>query len=295
MFCSPVKLKRSVMEEPQQHILDAIEELPPIPVVAIKALEILQSEEGDARQLAEAISLDPVVSARILSIANSPIYGLQRQVSRMQDAVVVLGEKTLRSLILAASMRGLHKSFGLLEKMLWETAIGRALACRHLSAHLSLGDKEEAFLAGLFSNIGMIVRNNNQPELFQQVLEEAYNTGYSYLALEPGYFDYSYCDVGAAVLEHWNFAPVIIDAVRYHGHLQFAADTVGEVQQLAALVNCADSLCRYYGIGQREAETELDVALCQGARKLQLSVVDLEEPVAQFGDIFTASRDYFMA
>ena len=141
-----------------------------MPVVATRVMQLMQETNTTSKHLAEAISRDPAVSARILKIANSSFYSMRRQVKTLEHAI-----KTLKSLVFASSLKGLNKSYGLMEKMLWEDSIGGAIGAKVVAQRFRTGDPEEAFLAGLFRHIGKLVMNNMYSEKFLQIVQGVYN------------------------------------------------------------------------------------------------------------------------
>jgi HD-like signal output (HDOD) protein len=274
-------------------IISNVGDLPPMPIVAVKVLELLQDPDTSMKKLAETVSLDAAVSARMLKIANSAAYGLTRNITTLQNALVMLGERTVRSLVLASSMSSVNKSYGLLEKMLWEESVGCALAARFLSTRLHISNPEEAFLAGLFSNLGKIIRNNNDPEQYRELVEAVYNGAGDYLMLEQEVFDVPYSVVGAAVLHSWKIAPLLVEAV--HHHIDLNSSDNKEVRDLSAVVNLASNLCVKLGIGQRFENEDLDLSQTQGGEYLQVDatmVADIEE---QFAELFESNRESFVA
>ncbi|MCK9173286.1 MAG: HDOD domain-containing protein [Desulfuromonas sp.] len=279
-----------------QDIAGNIGDLPPMPIVAIRTLELLQDPDTSIKKLAETISLDPAVSARMLKISNSSMYGLMRQITTLHNALVILGERTVRSLVLASSMASVNKKFGLLEKMLWEESVGAALAGRYISRLVGRGDADEAFLAGLFSNLGKVVRNNNQPERYRELIEAVYNDErLDYLALESEYFDYPYYQVGAAVLNAWQIAPLLVEAVCYHRVLPPAGTVTEEVRLLAATVNLAVELCRKLGIGCRAPDEAINLVDCAGAAYFSLDADQLAAMEMEFANLYAENREAFVS
>lgn len=274
-------------------IISNVGDLPPMPIVAVKVLELLQDPDTSMKQLAATVSLDAAVSARMLKIANSAAYGLAREITTLQNALVMLGERTVRSLVLASSMSSVNKAYGLLEKMLWEESVGCALAARFLSTKLGVGNPEEAFLAGLFSNLGKVIRNNNDPDQYRELVEAVYNGAGDYLMLEQEAFDAPYSVVGAAVLHAWKIAPLLVEAV--HHHIDLNSADVKEVRDLSAIVNLASSLCMKFGIGQRSADEDLDLAKTQGAEYFLVTPTMLADIEEQFTDVFESNRESFVA
>jgi len=105
-------------------------DLPTIPIVATKVMQLIESERASADEIAKVVASDPAVAARVLKISNSSFYGCQRQIQTLSHAIMVLGFSTLKSLVVAASVKQVYKPYGLTEKMLWEHSFGAGLAAR---------------------------------------------------------------------------------------------------------------------------------------------------------------------
>lgn len=110
-------------------IVSTMGDLPPSPLVATKLLELLRQPDTELHELVTTLSLDPVVSARVLKMANSVFYDQQRQVTTVEQAIIVISQNTLRNMAFDSSLRNAKRTYGLLERRLWENAIGSAVAC----------------------------------------------------------------------------------------------------------------------------------------------------------------------
>ncbi len=280
-----------------QTVVRSVSDLPPMPVVAVRVMELLGQEDVNYKKLSSAISSDPAVSARLLKVANSAFYSMKRQVKTLDHAVAIVGERTLRSLVLAASLEGMNKSYGLLEKLLWEDAMGCAIASRIIARRFSTADPEEAFLAGLFRHLGKIVMNYSDPDTYRALVEAAYAEGTTTSALEGRFFPYAHEVVGAAVLNKWNFSQSLVMTVLHHRDLKIhlaEEDEGRQLTNLAATVNLAGFICMKLGIGQRQADDGIDVTTAPGAQILGLSATQVEEVLDEIDRTFTENREFFV-
>ncbi len=279
-----------------QTVIRSIADLPPMPAVAIKVLELLGDPNVNYKKLGQVISSDPAVSARLLKVANSSFYSMKRQIKTLDHAVSIVGERTLRSLVLAASLEGLNKSYGLLEKMLWEDSIGCAVGCRVLARKFAAAEPEEAFLAGLFRHLGKVVMNYTDSESYHSLIEANYAGEGSYSELEGRFFPYAHAVVGAAVLDKWNFSRFLVMTTLHHDDLKVAhedEESGDNLLRLTAIVNLSDHICRRIGIGQREADESIEVAGCLGAEALELDEDDVLEAIEEVGAVFAENRSSF--
>ncbi len=278
-----------------QSVVQAIGDLPPMPIVAVKVLEMLQKPDTTAEKLAKTVSSDQAVSARVLKIANSSFYSLRRKVTTLEHAIVILGEKTLKSLVLASSLKGINKSFGLMEKMLWEDSLGCAIGSRMVAVWFKSADPEEAFVAGLFRHIGKMVLNNLDPGKFRKVIEAVYNGEGSEEELEALFFPYGHAEVGEAVLTKWNFSEDLTQVARYHNDIS-GIDPVEQPERyrLAATVNFADAMLRRLGIGQRQPDGTIELCTLPSAGVLGVEPHQAEQLLEEFRCFFEKERSTFL-
>ncbi len=276
-------------------IVSTMGDLPPSPLVATKLLELLRKSDTETRELVTTLSLDPAVSARVLKMANSVYYDQQRQVTTVERAIIIIGQNTLRNMALDSSLRNAKRTYGLLERRLWENSIASAVACRLIARTAGSYDAEEAYLAGLLHHVGKTVMINRDKALYQEV-QRIVDAGEGELIdVERGLFAYSHDMVGAALLDYWNFPEQLISSTHHHHDFEGLADEEPELYTLCAIINLAGGFCRYYGIGYPHLDEEIDLALLPGALALGLNPVKIEELLPQFKDAFSHERGLFLA
>lgn len=277
-----------------QNINYDIDKLPPMPLIAARMVSLINSPRTSAEELAKVISGDPAISARVLKIANSSFYSMARQVKTLTTAVVILGEKTLKNLVLAASLRGMHAKFGKMEQMLWEDSMTCALGVRFLARTLRVADPEEAFIAGLFRHIGRTVFNNQESKIYKSIVDQQKRCGTGLMALEREQFGIDHAELGAAVLEQWQLSDVISLVALHHHDEVLDEINDNEAKKITALVNIAGEFPLLLGIfGTFNAEAEL--AELPGAKLLGLDQARLEELFEEFSEVFEENRDNFLS
>lgn len=257
-------------------------DLPTIPVVAIKVMELIESDTATAEELAKIVSSDPAVAARVLKISNSSFYGCRRQIQTLSGAIMILGFSTLRSLVVAASVKQVYKPYGLTEKMLWEHSFAAGLAAKIIANRTRAANEEEAFLAGLFHDIGKIIMNTLDRNKFQEVMQHCYNEGISFGQAEKGVYPFTHDEVGAHVIKKWNFPEVLTTAILQHHRLEFTELDDPSVVKLTAITALADLFCLKLGIGVREPLEDIELADSKPGRMLKIT----GESAAELLDIF---------
>ena len=270
-----------------------VKEIPPMPVVAVKVIELLGDPKMTFKKLSEVIAKDQAVSARILKMSNSSFYAPVRKINSLDQAIVLLGENTLKSLVLAFSLKGISRKFGLVEKMQWEDSMGCAIGARLVAKWYKSADPEEAFMAGLFRHIGRVVMNNIDSEKYQMVIEGVYNGEGTVSELEQNYFPFSHGEIGAAVLAEWNFPEMLIEVVRNHEEFTGEESEEPEYMRMAATVNLADQMCQRLGIGSRLPDHDVEIGECPGSRVLGVDAEQAEQLLEEFNSLFERDRDAF--
>jgi len=273
------------MNEELERIIMSAGDLPTIPVVATKVMQLIESERATADELSKVVAADPAVAARVLKISNSSFYGRQGKIQNLSAAIVMLGFNTLKSIVITASVRQVYQPFGLTEKMLWEHSFGTALAARIIAGKTGLADEEEAFLAGLFHDIGKVIMNNHDRSKFQLVMERCYNEEIPFHEAERSVYHYSHEEVGSLVIRKWNFPEMLTDTVLRHHDLAFSDLGDLKLLHLTSIVSLADGFCQKLGIGQRYPVEELCLAETRAAGFLGLE----EDVIGRLLDGFTES------
>lgn len=268
-------------------------DLPTIPVVATKVMQLIESENASAEELAKVVASDPAVAARVLKISNSSYYGCQRQIQTLSHAIVVLGFSTLKSLVVAASVKQVYKPYGLTEKMLWEHSFGASLAARIIAHETHAVNEEEAFLGGLFHDIGKIIMNTMDSRQFQSAMQKCYNDEISFSEAERQVYSYTHSEVGGLVIKKWNFPDILMHAVLKHHTFDFAEDEDPYQVRLTCVVGLANQFCHKEGVGTREPDEGLDLLKTVPAQQLGLDRQKMEALLERFHIAYEQDKSFF--
>lgn len=233
-------------------ILDELDALPQLPDIAAAMLRLLNQQENDTDELARIIASDPVLAARVLRVANSSYYGFSRQIKTILDATVLLGQKTLRNLVLTMALKGLYRLSDPSEKMLWEESMAHALGSQFLSTTYAVADPEEAFLAGLLANIGELFFLQQNPHAYHNCLKNKVTAQCSREELSRHHFPWSFSQMGAAILAHWKFSSELVLCTLYSCQPNHPQDMAPETSRLAHLVFVSRCLCCQLHIGNTQ-------------------------------------------
>ncbi len=266
-----------------------------LPSVARKLLETINDENASIDVLGSIIEKDQSIAAKVLKISNSALYGLRQEVTSLQQAVMILGFKTIRTLVLSVSTKSLHKEFSLTEKMMWDHSVAAAIATKLISENLSSDVKDIAFIGGLMHDIGKVFMNNETHHSFVKVIMDIYNEGIDSITAEKEIYGYTHSEIGSAVIQNWGLSPVLVSILENH-HLDLVGlDSIEDpvVAEGVACVNLADNVCKVLGIGYRESDESMLLHELPSAVFLKMNKERLDELVEEVRNTYEQEQSAF--
>lgn len=216
-------------QEFQSHLNQAIQDnqivLPTLPEVALRIREVVESENSTAHQIADTVTSDPALAARLLQVANSPLYRGRVPIETVQMAVARLGNRMVRDLVVSLAMRQMFQATSdVLDRQLravWQQSVQVAAICRALAQGHSNLNREEAMLAGLIHNIGALPILTFS-EFYPGLLANENALGKLLTELTPV--------IGGQILRSWEFPEALIEAAE--NHLNFEYDSGPDVDYI---------------------------------------------------------------
>jgi HD-like signal output (HDOD) protein len=192
--------------------------LPTLPNYVLDLNALLSSQSVDLKKVGVVIRTDPSLSAQVLRLCNSALFGLRRRVISIEQAAVLLGTERLRTLVLTCSLMqfaGKRLSNEQLASF-WQHSFLSALLSERIARQVDYFEKEQAYLGGLLHDIGQL-------PLWILVLEEEAKrrplppAGWTdNIAIERDYFGMDHCKVGRWMAVAWNFMPSFVDVFEHH-------------------------------------------------------------------------------
>lgn len=237
------------LPEAVQKRVSKIENLATLPSIAAEILDLLRSSHSGMREIARVIERDPSITAKILKVANSPLWGFQGRMDNVQRALILLGLKQVTNIVIAVS---LYSSFSKLKpnpyfdrEKFWLHSAGTGQIARAFTRKLGVHFHGEEFVASLIHDVGKMVFDQFFSTEFQEILLAAKQNGKTIYHIEREKLGCTHADVGSWLLAKWNFPDSIVNAVQYHHDPQKAP----EYKDLAAVIHLSELFCEMWGIG----------------------------------------------
>lgn len=244
------------MKKDIEKIVKNVSDLPALPWVVNKLLKVVADRHSAAKDLAEVISMDQALTAKVLKLVNSAFFGFSEKITTVSRSVVILGFHTIKSFALGISvfevankMKG--KAGGLDAAVLWEHSIAVAAGARVIARLIRYRSaEEEAFIAGLLHDIGKIIFNQYVPEDFSQAIEMAGREGIPLIEAEQRVLGVSHESIGKFLGEQWKLPYPLREAISLHHNPPLNNENFNpEILKLICIVNLSNSLCKVRHIG----------------------------------------------
>lgn len=238
-------------EQIVQSAISEISHIATLPEITLKIIRLVEDPDSTAQDLNNIISNDPALGARILKVVNSAFYGLPGQIGSINRAIVLLGLNAVKNIAVAASLaklfRGGQISPHFNARDLWTHSISVATTTRLLANRAEMGLPDEAFLAGLIHDLGIMVELQARRSKFAAAIEQKQqNPGAPLRKIETSLLGAHHEEFGAALCRAWKFPMSFVYVTGFH-HRPW--DLEPEHRPLTALVHVADIIAAQQGLG----------------------------------------------
>jgi len=264
-----------------RHSVERLDSLPALPKIALEIMSIKLSTDESNDLLLKLINKDPAILARIIGLANSPLFGASRKIMTAKDAVTILGINRIKMIALSFAMISSlsRKTDGLLDvTRLWQHSMAAALAMDALSKAMPperRPPEEEIYLAGLLHDIGFLVLQYldfNLSNRFHTARLDAKGERLT-TEIEAELLEMNHGELGALLGEHWGLSATLIAVMRFH-HLEgVAPDAVG--QPLITMANLSEKLLPTFDMAENISSViEIDEWLALGVKREQVEKIE---------------------
>ena len=229
-----------------------LNKLPIIPEVASKIMSIGDdSQDYSFKNLEEIISIDPMLTSRILKVANSALYARQKEITTLQMAIGLLGFKNIKSLVLLLTASQFNKQLknDKFYDDFWKHSIVTAFVAREIyTRNKDRANQDTAFILGLLHDIGRVALYNADPAEYRKILETAAAKSRKIINVERDIIKSDHQEIGAAVLQHWNLPEIFVETAREHGNINIFSKNKTFIRNISV----ADMIAEQLGFGSME-------------------------------------------
>lgn len=276
-----------------QKELSKITDIGSLPEITTKIVTIVEDPKATAKDLHEVVKTDPALAAKILKVVNSAFYGLPSQIASLDRAILMLGMSAVKNISLAASLSRLFKGDAISDqfsaKDLWRHSIAVGVLARQLASAGKCAQADEAFVAGLVHDMGLMVAHQVFPDRVRAVADRCAGGSEPYCAVEIEMIGADHQTFGATLATRWKFPPGLRSTIAYH-HEPFTL--APDFRRTATVVAVADTFCCQAQLGywltartQQVTEEMLEL-ICVPQHRAQEILNTLPDRLAEAEQIF---------
>jgi HD-like signal output (HDOD) protein len=263
------------------------------PTVALEIVRLTSEPQVDPRVLKELLEKDPALTCKVLRVVNSSFFGLRCEVADLNQALTVLGNKPLRLLVLGFSLPDELFSGMAAEQLewYWRTTLTRAVAARHLATELWHEPGDEAFIAGLMQDIGILALLRELGEPYAKLVAGVIRNRSDLAALERDSLGFDHVELSAALMREWHLPERLVDAVAAPKRVDHLVRTISVDADLARILHLAELLAQL--VGQRRIDVFPELLEAGGAYhdltkgRLAVIVEKLQPQVEQLANVMS--------
>jgi putative nucleotidyltransferase with HDIG domain len=232
-----------------------VSDLPTIPAIVSKVVSLLDNQEGNPDEIADLILSDQVLAARVIRVVNSPLYRTNNQITSIKRALLFLGFKSVREMILTSyfvdGFKQKEQPFDM--KIFWIHSFSVGAISRRIARQADYPDIEKAYLVGILHDIGKVFLGHYCKDEYGRMLTSIKNTSFTTYEAEYESFGTTHCEVGLCLAQRWNFPSVYCDVISNHHSTEMAS----EDPLLTAIVSLADFYCLSHSSSDSVAQASI--------------------------------------
>jgi putative nucleotidyltransferase with HDIG domain len=239
----------------------SLDHLPSLPTIVTQLMEVIDDPLASALDVAHILREDPPLTARVLRMANSALYGGRMRIMSVPQAVLRLGMLEIRNVVVSLTLLNAMARFGrrLNYRTFWHHSLTVALATETLTRLVpadDMTDDDGAFATGLLHDIGRLLLDQFYPQAYDEVARVAEDEQIPLIEAERRTLGMDHAEIGALLGGRWSLPEPIVRGIRYH---HAPDDAPPASRRIAGLVRLAEQVCAANGLGDPlEAEPAAD-------------------------------------
>lgn len=218
------------------------------PLIYLRLNEVINDPRSSVKDIGKVATEDLGLTARILKLANSPMFGFHSRIDNIDRALTIIGTQQVRDLALAATVmrdfKGIDSNLVNMHQF-WKHSVACGIVCRNLAVLLRQSNVERFFVVGILHDIGQLLLATTVPEIMSEILRQSHKEKELYFFSETSQLGFNHADLGGALLSSWKIPPNIAEPVTFHHRprqsVKFSLET--------AVVHLADLICQAMEFG----------------------------------------------
>lgn len=242
-----------------EQLIERSGELGSLPAVIMQINQALDDPDVSGAKVGRIVNEDPALTASLLKLVNSPLYGLSSTVDTVFRAIALIGFKELRQLVLTAhALKTFDKMPNDLVSMpiFWRRSLSIGVLTRILAAYAREKNIERYFISGLLHDLGSLIIYQQLPVEAAEIISESKIYGHCVGEREQQRLGFDHAQVGGALLESWELPEMQVNAVRYHLQPEQAPE---QSQKAAMLVNLAFEIYHHHVVRDPVLEDDAEI------------------------------------
>ena len=273
-----------------EEVAGRIDEISTLPTVALRIMEVAGNPSAGAADLKSIVEADPALCVRVLRCVNTAAYSLRREIADLGQAIAFIGFDRVRDLAVTATVSDLFRSPQAVATYdragLWRHLAATGICARMIAVRTRVRGFEDAFLAGLLHDIGIILMDQHCNNAFKQIILSL-TSETTLCEVEKKYLGWDHAELGYQVGTQWRLPKTVLTSVRHHHAPDSAQGSDETIVHCVALANLLVTLKGYSSVGLNL------VGLCKSSLEalrltkddLRVFLADLDREIALFQHI----------
>jgi len=238
-----------IPKEKLDKILSKIEDLPTLPIVIQRILQLINDPKATIKQIGSIITSDQSLTTKTLKLVNSAFYGFSKKITTVDQAIVIIGFNAVKNLAISASVFDIFKNLNQRSSFdrygFWTHCVGAAFIAKQISEDTRIGNPGEIFVSALLHDIGKIILDIYYPDEMNRILYNTSNKNISFYQSEEEILNFTHSEVGFLLSRKWNLPDNLYIPIRYHHNPNKAI----KYENIVAIVHTANITAKAGNIG----------------------------------------------
>ncbi|MCB4205018.1 HDOD domain-containing protein [Deferribacterales bacterium Es71-Z0220] len=270
----------------QKMILSKVKNLPPIPQIASKIIQICEKPDYNVSEIIMLVSKDISLTSAILKFANSAAFSPASEITDLRQATTYIGINNLRNLVISLSLKSVYsKNLDFISQKIWEHSIAVSILARLVSLVKKPDIASEMFTLGMMHDIGQVIFKISIPE-YEEFVETAFNNNIPLEEVERNFIGFDHAELGGYTMKAWKMPMLFVDTVYFHHQYQQS-----QYKNHSLILAYSNNLAKLYADSISKTVNEEEINFCE--ELLKISQSEKDELINNFKEIYEHEKEMF--